>query len=178
MSVTEAFNLPAQPTTGFVRARMLGGFGYTSPFQQLVVRADQDSDVSGGTNQISFNFDPTYLGLVSQISMAVGTAAADVNVKAQIVASPDAEFFQFSGVIPAHDPGAGSLDSARLWSPPPLLLTEVNATGDGSCSCAIPNVDGESLIFMVWIYYFTKRAAEFVPVDELLDVLSRGTTVT
>jgi len=177
MAVAETVVLPAQPAAGFTKAKPLGGNGYQSPFAQQVVQVQLASDGTGDQNTITLELDPVYLNLVSLVQVSVGGAAADIATRLQII-GPQAEFLTFNGLIPFHDPTGGTLDNNLLWSPPPLLLSEVQVSGDATISAIIPNVNTETFFLSAWIYQFNKRAEEFTPINQLLSVLARGTTIT
>lgn len=179
MSVSALVALPDQPALGFVRSRPLGGNGYQSPFNQSVVKVAVNSDVSGGTNEITVQLDPTYLNLVSTIEARVNSAAADIALRVLFKVGPNDEILQLTSVVPFLDASVGSVvNAARVWTPPPVLVTDNRTSGDSSVAMAVPNTDGEQLILSMWIYQFSKRAEEFSPVDVLLAALSRGTAIT
>lgn len=176
MSVSQTTNLPDQPTVGICRARPLGGNGFQSPFAQQIVQAVLIGDASASNNTITVNLDPTYLNLVSMVQLIAQSASGDVTAKVTLT-GPDSEFLQLNATIPFLAL-AGSLDNALLWTPPPLLFTQVNESGDGFVQMTSANADGQTMWLNLWIYQFSKRADEYTPVETLLAPLSRGSTLT
>ncbi|GAG08326.1 unnamed protein product [marine sediment metagenome] len=175
MSVTSTVTLPAQPADGLMRNTPLGGNGYRSPFNQVYCRVNLAGDATGGDVEINIILDDVYLSLVNVMQAWVSGATADVPCRMQLI-KDGPEFFQYQGEIPHSAAGSGSAFlNNRVWSPPPLLLNHSQA---GNVHLLCPNTDGDQFTLGVWLYQFNKRAADFTELEQILDTLSRGTTIS
>ena len=172
MSVSDETILPAQPADGFTEIRPLGGNGYQSPSQLMVVNARLAGDASAGIQQIRFVLDPVFANLVNAVELTASGVSADTPYKMQVVQT-GGESLQVTG--DAHYSAVGlNNQCGALWSPPPLLLSK----GESNVWLTIANGGASvELNVYVWIYCFAKRAEEFTPLDVLLATVPRGTSL-
>lgn len=166
VSVSSTLDMPAQPASGELVIRPLGGDGYTSPQSYYLVNFDLDADGSGGTITLRINFDPQFQSVVSLIHCKMTSAAADRQIRIDIfpviwqAAGP-----KFSvSALAVQDADVG-LD--LLYAPPPVFNV-------GRVGVLVDNVDTENLDLNMVIYNFKRDAFTKTPLNVILASLPRG----
>ncbi len=166
MSVTASLTLPAQPASGQVDIRPLGGNGYVSPQSFYLVNINLVSDASGGTNTITVNLDPQYQGVISLMQTRLLSAAADrivrLTLAPEIWAAVALSFSVQGTQVVDSDVG-----SNLMFSPPPLF-------DSSRAEAIVDNVDTETFTLRMLIYNFKRDAFQKVPLNVLLASLPRG----
>ncbi len=166
MSVTSTVNLPAQPATGSVVYRPLGGNGFTAPqavyyvYNHAIV-----SDASGGDAILIMGMDPQYQCVVDQLAFQVQSQATSAVYRFQ-VELPNDDYIMYNSGSSVLEGGVGR----STWIPQPLFNIDTAAL-------VTPNVDGsETYQFSAIIYLFNKRAQEQVPLNVLLGSFPRSSS--
>jgi len=176
VSVTSAFELPAQPTNGTVGLQPLGGNGFTAPHSVYSVFEQVTHDASAGNASISCRFDPRYTQLVSYIGVGQTSGAATVDYFLEIECS-DVDRIAVVKEAPLISVVGLGITNQALWTPPAILCSAgLGAVTDTPFFRVVTtNTDTESTILRARVYNFDKRARELVPLPELLGALVRGT---
>ncbi len=178
MTITASVQLPSQPGAGAVEYVPLGGDGMVSPHSVTYAWLSSPSDASAGYNRGNIRFDTRWTQLVETVMVEVWDAAADVNILADITASPacrqgyciNAEFEPVSTLNP---------EIRANWSPAPQLITAGTdvVTANPQIRAAIVNTDGETLQIYAKIFNFDRQAAQRVPIEILTRCLTRASTI-
>ncbi len=166
MSVSNTVVLPAQPDSGELFIRPLGGNGYISPQSYYVLQIDLDSDASTGISTIRVDLDPQYQGVVALMSVKISSGAADRQVRLDLfpeIWKDNGRRFAIQELVVVDSDVGQNL----MFTPPPMFdIGRVQSTFD--------NVDTENQELVMIIYNFRRDAAQKVPLNVLLAALPRG----
>jgi len=167
VSVTETFQLPAQPTDGEVEYIPLGGDGFTAPkFAYMIRNAAVTSDGTAGTTRVEIEMDQRYSSLVSFITGQVQQVAqADIEV-----------LFQLSGDhVPLQlfqgDVTHTVLSSAEIgftWRPFPIILPGGTTPTPPNVNFRVANIDLDVVRVSSLVFCFDIRVRELLPMGPLL----------
>lgn len=177
MAVTEAFTLPAPPTTGSVEYLPLGGDGFSAPFAAYnVINAQVSGDASAGRASITCNMDSRYCALVAYASVAIeqGTSA-DADVKVFLAGESFAEQ-TFQAPVESISATIASRTVTKTWNPTPFVLpgARLQDATQPRLDFRALNVDGDEFFLSALIYLFNVRVRELTPMGPLL--WARGAT--
>ncbi len=172
MAVNAQVVLPAQPATGSVVYRPLGGDGYTSPMSAYLVRLfGIAGDASGGVASLDLFTDPQFESVFSFVSLAATSPAASEAVRFDLyqrdAAAGGISRWEFPGTL-SFNADVGSICS---FAPPPLFDI-------GRLSMNTDNVDTETYFMAALVYNFARDAAQKTPLATLLASLPRSFDIT
>ena len=164
MSVSEAFQLPAQPNNaGTVSLRPLGGDGLTAPQSMYIISvAELDGDASAGTATISITLDPQYESLVQVLQFQIVGVAAATDYRMRVRHQGGMSIFN-QGQAPF------SVDTtARVaWNPSAIINADL-------IEFVTDNINGDTYRASAVVYNFRKQASELTPLSVLLASLPRA----
>lgn len=166
MAVSSSVTLPAQPTAGESVYRPLGGDGWAAPHSLVTCHVSLAGDASGGNSDIQITPDQRFGSIFALLNTNTEGASAAIECIWELGDNSiqDPAAIGFVNAAPVD-----SLNGANhcSWDPPPLWNPKrvVNT---------IPNTNGDTHHLRVWIYQFNIRAAEVVPMFQLLANLPRS----
>ncbi len=170
MSVSSTTTLPAQPTTGAVSFKALGGDGFYAPIGMYQLESiGVVNDASGGTAQLFINMDPQFQAVVQNMVFNIASAAADKECVCAI-ASRDLNYSdvgQFIALLPTI---TGVTNARASWCPVPLFDC-------GQINGVVANVDTETFSVSAQILLFNRRATEIIPLSILNASLTRSASL-
>lgn len=166
ISVTEAFTLPAQPTStnGSTQYVPLGGDGFSAPKAAYMVRGARIAgDASAGLATINITMDDRFTSMIQYVTGQIDEAAADSDfswfISSPFMASVITKGVDLAGNV-AFSPNLG-----HTWNPVPILLPGQQA---GLLSVGWPNVDADTFFCDALIYLFDIDVRQKSPIAPLL----------
>lgn len=180
MSVTEYVQVPEQPTVGGVTYHPLGGNGFVSPHSVYHVRVRLTGDASGGAQEVRIRPDVRFTSLVAFCSATLDGAAITADAPVNFVISEEMNSRAEARSPGTYLPIGGEPAVVASWNPPPFLVSAgpaSAASADPTLRVRVDNTNGTVLAVYASIYNFDKRAREVVPIDSVLQVLTRSQTL-
>lgn len=169
MSVYEAVELPAQPSSGSSTYEGKGGNGLVAPMAAYYLNSFAvTGDATGGVAQVNVTCDPRYESMLAFIASKAtgGTIGAAVDCRLQVT-------YDSFGWATHKTGGYSAIDSAsRLsWSLDPAI-----SFGITDFQVRFANVDAATFTLDAIVYVFKKNVQQLVPLPQLLASLPRGIT--
>lgn len=166
MAVAVELVLPDQPGIGVNQYIPLGGDGWTAPHSVAEFSISSAGDASAGNNVITLNFDPRFISVVSYVRLANSSASTALEMSLTMFPTgrSQPQVQAFANAVPV----IGMFGNQILtWCPPPLPHL-------GSLQGATPNINGDTLSIMGWIYQFQINVLQKVPLNIILASLPRS----
>jgi len=166
VAVSITNQLPDQPVIGASVYTPLGGDGWSSPHSVAEFSVGSAGDASAGNNAIEVLFDPRFSSLVSYVRLSNSSASTAIEMSLILLppvrSTPQVQ--AFANAVPVM---GLSTQNNLTWCPPPL-------PGLGRLQALTPNINGDTLSLMGYIFQFERRALELVPLSVILASLPRG----
>ncbi len=166
MAVATTLTLPDQPATGLVTYVPLGGDGWTAPHSVFEVSVASAGAAGGGNNVVTINFDPRFQSIATYIRGTNDGASTTIEMAFELLQTHNQPSLSaFANAIPV----AGVLGTVNLmtWCPPPI-------PGMRRARMTTTNVDGDDLLFQMYLYNFNINVLQRVPLNLILSSLPRA----
>ncbi len=165
MAVSTVLSIPDSPATGLLTYVPLGGDGWTSPHSVWEVSVASVGVAGGGNNVVDVNFDPRWETVCAYMRCTNDSASAAIEMLFELLQTHNQPSLSaFANSLPVIQ-----LTSLNVftWCPPPIV-------GMRRARVTTTNVDGDTLLFQMYLYNFQRTVLQKVPLAHILASLPRG----
>lgn len=173
MAVQTDITFPAEavtPAIGGPHYSPLGGDGWTAPHSVYEFAISSPGTASGGNNVIDITFDRRFVGILTYARLAQSSASGLLEMQMTLFPPPGRSTPQVKAFCNAVPVDGLSTTNEMSWCPPPIPSM-------GRLVATLPNVTGDTMSVMGYIYNFQIDVLHKVPLNLILMSLPRGESV-